>query len=497
MMRRLWSFRGGVQLQGYKQLSNTCAIRQPALPAQMTLALRQHSGSPAIVTVETGQHVKKGQQIASAGPGISAALHAPTSGTIKQITTAAIAHPSGQKDTCIVLETDGMDEWCELQPVNNPFEQPVQELLKKISDAGVVGLGGAVFPSAVKLDPASKPDTLIINGVECEPYITCDDMLMRYSADRVISGIELLLYITGAKSCLVGIEDNKPEAIDAMRKAVSASPQSDSIEVIAVPTRFPAGGEKQLIYTLTGREVPSGGLPRDIGIVCNNVGTAAAIHDAIYKGIPLISRIVTVTGDAVSSPGNYEVLIGTPMQDLLEDAGMDSHDSLDLTLGGPMMGYKINTLNIAVTKGSNCLLARKDRTNTDSEASPCIRCGSCVEVCPAKLLPQQLYWFSRSHSFDKSEEHHLFDCIECGCCSHVCPSHIPLVEYFRFAKHAIAEQRRRQKKADIARQRNELRQARLEREKQEKEEARARRRAARKEKAAKPASNPDDVKIAS
>jgi electron transport complex protein RnfC len=485
MGKRLWSFRGGMRLPGHKSLSAEGEIRAVPLPDKLVLALRQHSGQPAIPLVEAGDRVKKGQCIARAAEGISAALHAPTSGTITAITAAPLAHPSGESDMCIHLCPDGEDEWCRLSPIADPLQAPIEELVTRIAETGVVGLGGAVFPSAIKLDPKVQPEILIINGVECEPYITCDDMLMRKRPGDILHGIAVLLHVTGARQCFVGIEDNKPKALaemQSMHRELLAKqlPGMERVEIVAVPTRFPAGGEKQLIYTLTGREVPSGKLPRDIGVVCNNVGTAAAIHDAVFKGRPLLSRIVTLTGEALPSPANFEVLIGTPVATLLKLAGLEDASNVELVMGGPMMGFPISSAQVAINKGSNCILARPHREQNNAEHAPCIRCGTCVTVCPASLLPQQLYWYARARKFDKSEAHHLFDCIECGCCAHVCPSHIPLVEYFRFAKHAVADQRKRQRKAEIARQRNESRLARLEKEKQEKEAARAKRRAARK-----------------
>jgi electron transport complex protein RnfC len=483
MGRRLWSFHGGVRLAGQKSLSTGGEIRSLPLPKKLVIALRQHSGKPASSIVKVGQYVTKGQCIAEAAQGISARLHAPTSGTVTAIAPAPILHPSGEADMCIHLLPDGKDEWGSLSPVREPFQVPVEQLVECVANAGIVGLGGAVFPSAIKLDPSSRPDTLIINGVECEPYITCDDILMRKRPHDILRGISLLLRITAAKRCLVGIEDNKPEALLAMQEAHAALkaeglPGMQQVEIVAVPTRFPAGSEKQLIKTLTGHEVPSGGLPRDIGVVCNNVGTAAAIHDAVFNGHPLLSRIVTLTGEALPSPCNVEALIGTPVSDLLAFAGLEEPGNADMTIGGPMMGFTLHSLDAPVSKGSNCILVRHPRQH--EEHAPCIRCGTCVGVCPSNLLPQQLYWFAKAKKLDKTEEHNLFDCIECGCCAYVCPSHIPLVEYFRFAKHAVVDQRHRQRKAEMARQRNDLRLARIAQQKREQEEARARRRAARK-----------------
>jgi electron transport complex protein RnfC len=352
-------------------------------------------------------------------------------------------------------------------------------------------------------------DTLIINAAECEPYITADDMLMRERAVEAAQGILILLKLTAAKNCYIGIEDNKPEAIKAMEAAVQSLHADQRIAVVTIPTKYPSGGEKQLIQILTGKEVPSGGIPADIGIVCQNIGTCEAVYRAVAEGKPLISRITTITGESVEQPQNVEVLIGTPIKHLLAFAGFKQEKSLfqkllgsikntpetesqpkpRIIMGGPMMGYTLSSDELPILKSSNCILAPSPKELPANDvASACIRCGLCTEACPAELLPQQLYWFSKAGELEKAEQHNIFDCIECGACSYVCPSQIPLVQYYRYAKGEIKEERAAQEKSNRSKVRFEARQDRLDREAAEKEAKRqARAAAAEKAQAAKKA----------
>jgi len=345
--------------------------------------------------------------------------------------------------------------------------QPL-ELLERIRAAGISGMGGAGFPTAVKL--ASRPDhhidTLIINGTECEPYITADDMTMRHRAPQVVAGIDVLMHILKPDQVLIGIEDNKPEAIAAMREAVGERP----MQVMVLPTKYPSGGEKQLIQILTGKEVPSGGLPAEIGILCQNLGTALAVHDAVLLGQPMISRITTLTGAALERPTNVEALIGTPIAELLAFAGLRQAQLHRLVMGGPMMGFTLLDSSAPIIKTSNCLLAGTvDELPPPPPALPCIRCGLCAEACPAELLPQQLHWFAMGKDYEQLERQNLFDCIECGACAYVCPSSIPLVQYFRAGKSEIRTIELQQSRAEHSRQRFEQRQERLEREAEQRE----------------------------
>ena len=473
MSSRLHRFHGGLHLDGHKQESLTRNLQQASLPPRLYLPLKQHIGEFNKPLVKTGDPVLKGQMIAANSSLICASLHAPTSGRIATIDKFPVAHPSGQNDTCIVIDVDGEDR--PVQPSLTDLDKlDATQMIELICRAGIVGLGGAAFPTSPKLSRglAHGIETLIINGVECEPYITCDDMLMRNYAAELIRGIGYLQRILEPRTTLIGIEDNKPEAIAALRPALAAADGIDA-EIVTLPTIYPSGGEKQLIQILTGREVPHGELAFDIGLYCQNVGTCVAITRALERGEPLISRIVTVSGDNVQEPGNWEVRLGTPVAHLLELAGgyRQGNDSY-LIMGGPMMGFALSGDDVPIVKASNCILAMREETipHTPGDHDECIRCGKCTEVCPAQLLPQQLYWHARARAYDRTREFHLFDCIECGCCSAVCPSGIPLVQYYRAAKSEIRAAQKAQFKSDRARARFEFREKRLLLKKQQDEE---------------------------
>ncbi|WP_412053301.1 electron transport complex subunit RsxC [Pokkaliibacter plantistimulans] len=467
---RIWDFNGGVHPPENKTQSTTLPIAQPPLPSRLILPLKQHAGAAAEPIVQVGDKVLKGQMLAEPFGRVSAAVHAPTSGTIVAISPFAVPHPSGMQDLCIHLQPDGQDTWGERQRLADYRHESRETVLSYLRNAGVAGLGGAGFPTDVKLNtPDHHPiDTLILNGAECEPYITADDMLMRERADEVIRGGEILAWLLGNPKIVIGIEDNKPEAIAAMREAASRC--LVPVEIGVVPTKYPSGGAKQLTYLLTGKEVPSSGRSSEIGVVCCNVGTAAAAFRAVYLGEPLISRVTTLTGQALQQPRNVDALIGTPVDELLAFAGLQSQQLGKLVMGGPMMGFPLNDLSIPVTKLTNCLIA-----STPAEFPPappaqaCIRCGLCEQACPADLLPQQLYWFAKAKEYEKAQQFNLFDCIECGACAYVCPSFIPLVQYYRHAKDDIRKESQEQQKAEHARLRFEARQARLQRELDEKE----------------------------
>ncbi len=485
--RKLWRFHGGVHPPFHKEESNQLASEFAGIPAQLVIPMQQHIGEAAEAVVKAGDKVYKGQKIAVADHhGISANIHAPTSGKISAIEERVLPHPSGLPGLCIVLDSDGKDDWgdCKLTPYSDYQNTEVSELLQRIRESGIVGLGGAAFPTAVKVSGSLNKavSTLIINGAECEPYITCDDRLMRERSAEIIEGIKILQYMIDPQECLIGIEDNKPEAIEAMSKACETE---ENIEVVTIPTIYPSGGEKQLIKILTGKEVPAGGLPLDIGILGQNVATVYSIYQAVVKGIPLISRLLTVTGNGIQRPQNFEVLNGTPISYLAERAGGYTKMAEYLIMGGPMMGFALRDDHIPVVKASNCtlfvsstVLNESNSAYPDQPTLPCIRCGKCMDACPLNLLPQQLYWHIRARDFERAESHNLKDCIECGACSYVCPSHIPLVNYYRFAKGEIREQTETQEKARRARQRHEFLEFRKAREKREREEKRAAHKAA-------------------
>jgi len=466
MNRELFKFKGGVHPPEHKAESNSRPIHAAPLPRKLVIPLRQHIGSPAKPVVSVGDRVLKGQMIGEADGYISTAVHASSSGTVTAIGLAVVPHISGLPDECITLSTDGCDEWIDHGPLDYQAMAPA-DLRMRLRDLGLAGLGGAVFPSAVKLDPGATHHcpTLIINGGECEPWITCDDVLMRTRADEILQGVAIMRHLLGSTEILVGIEDNKPEALAAMQ-AVAAK-MDFTVEVVTVPARYPGGGAKQLIETLTGKQVPSGKLSTDIGIQVFNVGTAFALARAVHHGEPLISRLITVTGH-VLRPQNVEVLIGTPMHTLITLAG-DRDGSTGVLMGGPMMGVPMPNLDVPVVKATNCILVKSNELFPPlPKALPCIRCTRCADACPAELQPQELFRFAKAGDFGRAQEYHLFDCIECGCCSYVCPSHIPLVDFYRYAKSEIWTHEKDKRAADMARERHEFRQFRLEREKREK-----------------------------
>jgi len=478
MSRTLYTFHGGVHPPEHKQESSVRPIIQSALPQQLFVPIRQHMGEPAQPCVAVGERVRKGQVIAKPDGYVSVAVHAPTSGTVTAIAAHPVPHPSGLNDTCIHIQPDGLDEWVE-RHATDWRDTPPSTLRNILRDMGIAGLGGAVFPTWIKLNPgrAAKVPLLLINGGECEPWITCDDLTMREHADGIVQGAAIMRHLLGAEQVVIAIEDNKPDAISAMRKAAT---QADyPLEIVGIPTLYPSGGAKQLIKVITGREVPSGGRSTDVGVATFNVGTTLAVHRAIHLGEPMISRVVTVTGN-VHTPQNYDVLLGTPMHDLVAWAGGHVDPVSGYIMGGPMMGFDLHTVDAPVVKATNCVLVKSDALFPPApSAQECIRCTRCADACPAELQPQALYWFARSKHFDKAQDHHLFDCIECGCCGYVCPSHIPLVHYYRYAKSEISAARQAEQAADHARERHETRLARMEREEQERAARLAQRAAAK------------------
>lgn len=476
-------FHGGVHPNDHKQESTTRPIASLAMPKKLILPLRQHVGHIPKIKVQVGDHVLKGQMLAEAEGNVSAAIHAPTSGKVTAISEEVIPHPSGLPDMCITLEPDGTDTWGTLHPIDWR-NTPKNDLVSSLRASGIVGLGGATFPTHIKVraDGKSHVHTLVINAAECEPYITCDDMLMRERADEIVKGIEIVKHLLGAEHCAVGIEDNKPEAAAAMRDACKAF---DHLSVKIVPTLYPSGDARRLIHLLLGIEIPHDKRSTDVGVQVFNVATVLAVYRYFALGEPAVSRIVTVTG-SVNSPQNFEVLFGTPLQSLIDAAGGAKANTSHFIMGGPMMGFDLPSIDVPITKAANCIIAATPNLFPEPPpAMPCIRCTRCADACPVNLQPQELYWFSKSDNFEKARDYNLFDCIECGCCTYVCPSNIPLVQYYRYAKSEIIAADKAKEAADLARERNDLRLARIEREKLERAQKHAERAAAGKSESSK------------
>ncbi|MGR5413914.1 electron transport complex subunit RsxC [Vibrio astriarenae] len=464
----IWDFPGGIHPPENKTQSSQHNIARAELPSELVLPLKQHIGRPGTLIVDVNQKVLKGQPLTKFDAGFTLPIHAPTSGTIVAIEPRTVAHPSGLSEMAIVIEPDGQDEWIERTPTQDFRQASADDLIEVIRQAGISGMGGATFPTARKLQTGlSRTEILVINAAECEPYITADDRLMQEHADEIIQGIEVLEYILQPKLTIIGIEDNKPEAI----KALELAAQQKDIVIRVIPTKYPSGGEKQLIKILTNQEVPTNGLPADIGILVQNVGSTFAIKRAVIDGEPLIERVVTLTGQSFTRPQNVWVRLGTPVSQLLEQFNFKRPKKHPrLILGGPMMGFTLPHENVPITKGANCILAPKKREIPHQGMEmACIRCGQCAEACPASLLPQQLVWYAKDQDYDKCEELNLKDCIECGACAYVCPSEIPLVQYYRQAKAEIKERKAESEAAERAKQRFEDKKARLDRDKAERE----------------------------
>lgn len=460
----IFSFHGGVHPPENKTQSTRLPIGSLALPEKLVLPLRQHIGTIPKVKVAVGDHVLKGQLIAEAEGSVSAAIHAPTSGTIKAIDNAIIPHPSGLPDQCVTISPDGKDTWIERHP-QDWKNGDINKLIASLRLSGIVGLGGATFPTQVKLRKNGKSEihTLVINAAECEPYITCDDMLMRERNDQIVLGIQVAQRLLGAANVVVGIEDNKPEAIEAMQTATANS----DIQIKVVPTLYPSGDGRRLIQLVLGKEIPHDKRATEVGIQVFNVATVVALYRYYEFGEPSLSRIVSMTGNVVQ-PQNFEVLLGTPLMHLVHAAGGAKPDTSHFIMGGPMMGFNLPSTEVPITKAANCIIAASPTLFAPQPpAMPCIRCARCADACPVSLQPQELYWFAKADNFEKAQDYNLFDCIECGACSYVCPSNIPLVQYYRYAKSEIIALDKAKEAANLARERNEFRLARIEREKEE------------------------------
>jgi len=491
---KFWHFHGGIHPPEQKAITSGKPIKHLSLPKQLVLPLQQHIGRQGDLLVEVGDKVLKGQALTKSSNPMAVPVHAPTSGTITAIKKSVIAHPSGLSELCLFIDVDGEDTWKKRNICQDFTQLSHQEIIKKIADAGIAGMGGAGFPTHIKVD--TKPDInfLIINAAECEPYITADDLLMREQSEAIVDGIKILEQLLNPAFILIGIEDNKPQAIKALQQATQ---HNEKIKVCVLPTKYPTGGEKQLIKILTGKEINSGTLPINSGIVVQNVATCFAISDAVINDIPLIRRVVTLTGNALSKPQNYWALLGTQVSYLLDQAGFVSEANEEIStsntlkssppviMGGPLMGFSILNEQVPIVKTSNCILAPSkvempSAFDNNSNEVECIRCGQCADVCPSQLLPQEMQWSAKAKDQQQLMKLNLFDCIDCGACAYVCPSQIPLVQYYRVAKAEIRQQQQLDIKSEKAKARFEARKLRLEQEKIARQEKHEKAAAARK-----------------
>jgi len=433
------TFDGGVHPDDAKSLSKTCTIGEMSPPLDVVLPVSQHIGAPAKVIVEKGQAVSKGQVVAEAGGFVSVPIHASISGTVKAIEPRFT--PLGKKFLSVVIESDNEDRWAEGCNAKRDISSiSSEDKLNLIRDAGIVGLGGATFPTHVKLSPPSnKPiDTVILNGVECEPYATCDHRLMLERPGDIVEGLKIIMEILNCKKGYIGIEGNKPDAIKVMCEAVKGI---NGVNVAKLKVKYPQGGEKQLIYALTKRKVPAGGLPMDVGCLVQNVGTSAAIYEALAFTKPLVERVVTITGNGVVKPTNVLARIGDSFANLIEFAGGYTEKAAKLIMGGPMMGISQFTDNIPVVKGTSCILVMEEDEIDTGEQLPCISCARCVDVCPVNLMPTTIAQFVEFENWDEAEAYGIADCIECGCCTYICPAKRKLLEYIKFGKAKLAQLR--------------------------------------------------------
>ncbi len=477
---KLFRIAGGIHPREMKDLSADKAIEPIPMPSVLRIPLQQHIGAPATAIVAKGDTVKKGQPLAVTRGPVSAAVHAPTSGRIISIGRFIAPHASGLPGPTITMRPDGEDAWDDLPPPLDPASCDPAAIAERVAACGIVGMGGATFPSAVKLNLKNRHDlhTLVINAAECEPYLTCDDRLMRERTEAVVDGIRAMAHALGVGKVSIAVESNKPEAFAALAAVVEAG-RFTEISLVKVPTRYPMGSEKHLVQTLTGKETPARALTADIGIVVHNVATAYAVNRAVRHGEPLISRVVTVSGGAMARTGNFEVPIGTPIHHLISHCGGHSEEPSRLLLGGPMMGQPIASTRASIVKGSNGVLALGAREVPDDATMPCIRCGSCVSACPCGLTPFDMALRIRNEELDSAVGIGLLDCIACGSCAWVCPSRIPLVQYFNYAKGKLTAEQRARHKQEETKRLTQFRDERIARIQKAKQEAMARMKAER------------------
>ena len=454
---------GGVHAEQHKALTAALPIVSNfPLPKKLYIPLQQHVGKPAEPMIKVGEKVLKGQLLAYSQGMISAPVHAPSSGIILDVNDYPAPHPSALPIRMIVLETDGKEEWITTHTIADPFQLTAEDISLRVGAAGIVGLGGATFPTAVKLNMGreNQIDTLIINGAECEPYLSCDDRLMQERAALIIDGVRLMLHGMSSEHAVVAIEDNKPQAYVAMQAAAEPYPL---IKVIKIPTRYPMGWDRQLIRYVTGREVPVGCRSSEIGVTIHNVGTAYAVHKAIRHGQPLLSRVITVAGGAVLRPINVEVPFGTLISELFDFCSVSSDKTARIIMGGPMMGDSLPHSGLPTVKATSGILALTQNELKNTDEQPCIRCASCITVCPAGLRPLDMANNIRINQLDTAVDLGLKDCISCGCCSYICPSNIPLVQYFKYASGEVAARQQAQHKSEQTKRLIDARNARMER----------------------------------
>ncbi len=426
----VWTFKGGIH-PPTKKLGRESSIEKVSIPSKVYLFLAQNIGKPPKPIVEVGTEVKTGQKIAEADGFVSVPLHSPITGRVVEIKKQK--HPvTSRPADVIVIERTADNEWVKLEPAKPYTQFSKEEIVKRAQEAGLVGMGGATFPTHVKLSPSKKVDILILNGAECEPYLTIDDRMMMEFPEEIVKGALAFSKALEVKNIYIAIEENKPLAIDSMKRV--ASPVG--IEVVKLPTKYPQGSEKHLIYAVTKRTVPSGGLPMDVGVVVQNVSTARAMYRALELGEPLIERGVSVTGEGVKNPKNVLARVGTPISHLLDLAKIKEEASRTV-LGGPMMGIALDDINIGIMKGTSGISVLTDEIVKKGTEINCIRCGRCVKACPMNLEPYLLYKLSKKRRFNEMSDYHLMDCIECGSCSYVCPSNIDHVKAFKTAKTVL------------------------------------------------------------
>lgn len=431
----LATFKGGIHPPDKKELSKDRAITPAKSPKRVVIPLSQHIGAPCKPCVTIGQEIKKGEIIGNPEGFVSAPVHSSVSGKVIAIAEFPVA--TGRMVTSIVIENNGNEEWAPLKDNPDYMSLSADELKGKVKDAGIVGMGGAAFPTHVKLSPPKeKPiDVVILNGAECEPYLTADYRLMIEMPEEVVEGLKVLMKITGVNKGYIGIESNKPDAIKTMQQAVSGE---QNIKVVALEVKYPQGAEKMLIKAAVDREVPPRALPMDVGVVVQNIGTAVAVYEAARYGKPLIERVVTVTGEGIKEPKNLMAKVGALISDLVEDCGGFKNEAAKVISGGPMMGFAMSSLDVPVTKGTSGVLVISEDGVAHAEGfGPCIRCGRCIDICPMGLMPSMLSVLSERGFYEEAKEYNLFDCFECGSCTYVCPSKRPIVQFVRLAKSLV------------------------------------------------------------